>query len=49
MQRERGAQTSGAYHWLLLSEGGGGLKEERMKRGDGRECVGRKKGNEEAR
>ena len=28
-EREREGKTSGTYHWLLLSEGGGGLEERR--------------------
>ena len=52
-ERERGGgvKMSGAYHWLLLSEGGGGAGgEERGWRGGGKEdvCV-RRKGNKEQR
>lgn len=35
--RERGEKTSGAYHWLLLSQGGGGLEDE--ERGWEKGCV----------
>lgn len=48
MERERGVRTSGAYHWLLLSEGGGGLKErgEDEERGWERGCVRKEEGKQ---
>lgn len=48
VERERGVRTSGAYHWLLLSEGGGGLKErgEDEERGWERGCVRKEEGKQ---